>query len=262
LVDDHPDRFRLVSDLPTFQGHLAEWEAPHSEPPVGLVILMEGADGVQTPHELAEWHARGVRVLGPAWAGTVYAGGTGEPGPFTSAGRGLLREMAELNMVLDISHLADEAAQQALDSYPGPLIATHSNPRALMAGSRFPDRHLSDEVLKGLIERGGVVGIVLYNRFLKAGWTPAEGRQAVPLARVADHIDYVCQTAGSASHAGLGSDFDGGFGLEQVPEGLDTVADLRFIGDVLIARGYRPDEVEAILGGNWLNLLARVLPDL
>ena len=259
LTGEAPDRFRMLTDRRGLHTHLAEWEDPASEPPVGLVILMEGADGVRAPQEIADWHARGVRIVGPAWAGTRYAGGTGEPGPLTQDGRRLLQEMEPLAMILDLSHLAEEAAQESLERYDGTVIATHANPRALMSGSQYPERHLSDEVLAGLIDRGGVAGIVLYNRFLKAGWTPEEGR--VPLARVAEHIDYVCQMAGNAQHVGIGSDFDGGFGVQEVPEGLDTVADLRFIGEMLTARGYPASDVEAILGGNWLRLLARALPE-
>lgn len=261
LAEERPDRFRLLTGRGDLDAHLAEWREPGAEPPLGLVVLMEGADGVRAPDEIAEWHGRGVRILGPAWAGTRYAGGTGEPGPFTAEGRALLRAMADLDMILDLSHLAEEAAQEAIASYPGVLIASHANPRALMTAAPRPDRHLSDEVLRGLIERGGVVGIVPYNRFLRAGWTPEDGRQAVPLARVAEHIDYVCQIAGSTANVGIGTDFDGGFGLEEVPQGLDTIADLRSIGEVLRDRGYRPAEIEAILGGNWLDLLSRSLPE-
>lgn len=261
LVDERPDRFRLLTSRAGLAAHLAEWRQPRVEPPLGWVVLMEGADGVRTPSEVAEWYERGVRILGPAWVGTRYAGGTGEPGPFTADGRALLRVMADVGMILDLSHLAEEAAREAIASYPGVLIASHSNPRALMTGAPVPDRHLSDEVLDGLIERGGVVGIVLYNRFLRAGWTPENGRRAVPLSRVVEHIDYVCQMAGSAANVGIGTDFDGGFGVEEVPEGLDTVADLRLIGEVLRDHGYRPAEVEAILGGNWLDLLSRSLTE-
>jgi membrane dipeptidase len=227
---------------------------------VGLVLLMEGADGVRSPDELEEWYAGGVRLLGPAWRGTRYAGGTGEPGPLSEAGRSLLKAMAELGLVLDLSHLADEAAHEAIDRYPGALIASHSNPRALHPANARADRHLSDQVIRGIVERDGVIGIVLWNSFLKGEWTPGDGREAVTLADVAVHIDYVCQIAGDARHVGLGSDFDGGFGLDQVPSGMDSVADLRFIGESLAARGYSQPDIEAVLGGNWLHLLRRALP--
>ena len=261
LFEERPDRFRWIGSRSALRDHVAEWQVPGSEPPVGLVILMEGADGVRRPEDIREWRERGVRLVGPAWAGTRYAGGTGEPGPLTEAGRRLLREMEELGMVLDLSHLSEESARESLERFGGATIASHSNPRALMAGSPIPERHLSDEVLRGLIERESVIGIVLYDRFLYPGWSPDMGRSLVPLSRVGEHIDYVCQMAGDSRHVGLGSDFDGGFGVSEAPEGLDTVADLRSIGEMLTARGYSAPDVEAVMGGNWLGLLSRTLPE-
>jgi membrane dipeptidase len=75
------------------------------------------------------------------------------------------------------------------------------------------------------------------------------------------HIDYVCQLLGDAGHVGLGSDFDGGFGLDQIPAGLDSIADLRFIGEALERSGYQPADVDAILSGNWLRILRQGLPE-
>jgi membrane dipeptidase len=232
-----------------------------SPPPVGLVILMEGADGVRFPDELPEWYEAGVRVIGPAWAGTRYAGGTNEPGGFTHEGRDLLERMAELGICLDISHLAEQAALEALDTFQGELVATHSNARTLLRGHPFPDRHLSDEIIVELANRGGVIGIVPFNRFLKVDWCPEQGRQGVGIEYVVAHIDHVCQLVGDADHVGIGTDFEGGFGLDQVPEGLDSVADLRLIGEALEENGYSTQETEAILGGNWLEVLKRILPE-
>lgn len=81
------------------------------------------------------------------------------------------------------------------------------------------------------------------------------------LERVIDQIDHMCQIVGNAAHVAIGSDFDGGFGLEKVPTGLDSVADLRLIGDALGSRGYDQGEIESILGGNWLRILRQSLPE-
>jgi membrane dipeptidase len=220
---------------------------------------MEGGDGVLDPAELPEWFEAGVRILGPAWAGTRYAGGTGDPGAFTKEGLELLEAMAEVGMALDLSHLTEEAAREGLDRYPGVVLASHSNARALVWESRAPERHLSDQVIRGIVERQGVIGMVLYNRFLLGGWTREQGRQAVKLDQLVAHVDYICQLVGSAEHVGIGTDFDGGLGLQDIPEGLDSIADLGFIGSALQARGYGQGEVEAILGGNWLRILRRIL---
>lgn len=265
LAGEHPEKFRLIKKPGDLQQIEAAWRAfPESgelgaAPPVGLVMLMEGADGVLSPDELPRWYEGGVRLLGPAWAGTRYAGGTGDPGGFTAEGRNLLKSMAEVGMALDISHLAEEAAREGLDRYPGTVLASHSNARALVREPRAPERHLSDDVIKGIVERQGVIGVVLYNRFLLGGWTPDQGRQAVTLDHVTAQIDYICQLAGDSEHVGIGTDFDGGFGLQEVPQGLDSIADLGFIGTALHVRGYGQDEIDAILGGNWLRMLRRIL---
>lgn len=262
LVEDHADKFRLVTDQAALREVLATWagELP-AAPRVGLVMMIEGADCVQEPEELHEWFAAGVRIVGPAWSGTRYCGGTREPGPLTPDGRRLLEVMDDLGMMLDLSHMAEQAYYQALDRFSGTIIASHSNARALLDGSPVPDRHLSDAMIRRMVERDGVIGVVPYNRFLKGGWLPEDGRAVVTMEHVVRQIDHICQLAGDARHTGLGSDFDGGFGLDQIPAGLDSIADLRFIGESLERSGYQPADVEAILSGNWLRMLFQGLPE-
>lgn len=256
LVAAHPTQVCLLRSRADLAAHLESWQ--HGEPQrrrVGFVLLMEGADGVRQPLEIAEWAAGGIRIVGPAWARTQYVGGTGDPGPFTEAGRALLREMAAAGLVLDISHLSDEALPEAFDLYGGPLIASHCNARALLPKRRQPERHLTDSAIRTIAAREGVIGIVPFNAFLRSGWTRQDPRDAVTLADVVAHIDHMSQLVGDTQHIGLGSDFDGGFGLGQVPIGLDSVADLPRIGDALAARGYTTPQIEGILGGNWLRFL-------
>jgi membrane dipeptidase len=262
MFDEHPDQFRLIRTRADLHQVLSTWRGdPPEAPSLGMVMSMEGADAIRRPEELPEWYDLGLRMVGPAWAGTRYSGGTREPGPLTPDGRRLLEHMAELGMTLDLSHMSDEASLEALDRYPGVLMASHSNVRALLSGSPIPERHLSDLAIRRIAERDGVIGAVPYNRFLKGGWKPEDGREVIPLARLIQQIDYVCQLVGDAAHSGIGSDFDGGFGLDMVPLGLDTVADLQLIGDALAASGYNQTNVDAILGGNWLRLLGRALPE-
>jgi membrane dipeptidase len=262
LVGDHPDKFQLVTDQSTLREALDTWQGdPPQAPRIGLVLSIEGADCVQEPEELEEWRAAGVRIVGPAWSGTRYCGGTKEPGPLTPDGRRLLSVMEGLGMMLDLSHIAEQAYFEALDRFSGTILASHSNARALLDGSPVPDRHLSDAMIRRLVERDGVIGVVPYNRFLKGGWLPEHGRAEVTLDRVLQQIDHLCQVAGDAQHTALGSDFDGGFGLDQIPTGLDSIADLRFIGEALERSGYRPADVDAILSGNWLRMLRRGLPE-
>ncbi|MCC7362554.1 MAG: membrane dipeptidase [Anaerolineales bacterium] len=260
LADEHPE-FVLIENRARLEKVLATWNGPYKAGRrIGVVPLMEGADPIRVPEEVEAWYARGIRILGLAWAATRYAGGTGEPGPLTNDGRRLLELMAAVGMILDVSHCSDEACLEALDRYPGVVIASHANPRALLKDFGRPERMLTDAMIERLAEAGGVVGIVPYNRFLRADWTPAAGKDAVTLDAVVAMIDHVCQLTGSAAHVGIGSDFDGGFGVERVPAEIDTVADLQKLDPALRARGYSPADVAAILGGNWISVLRRGLP--
>jgi membrane dipeptidase len=261
LADEHPGKFRLIHTRADLQNVLSRWEAPEEpSPPVGLVILMEGAEGIRQPEEVEDWWQWGVRIIGPAWSGTRFCGGSREPGPLTAEGYRLLEAMAGLGFTLDITHMDAQAALQALDFYPAGVIASHSNASARIKGAEG-NRHLPDEVIRSLIERQGVIGIVPLNPFLSAGWKPGDGRQAVTLHHVVDQIDYICQMSGSAAHVGLGTDFDGGFGVQVVPAEIDTIADLQKLVPHLLDKGYSKEDIAAISGGNWLEHLKKVLPE-
>jgi membrane dipeptidase len=154
----------------------------------------------------------------------------------------------------------EQAALQALDRYPGMIIASHANAIALLKGARS-NRHLSQRLLHGLLARDGVIGVVPFNTFLKTGWRRGDDRAEVTLEHVVAQIDHVCQSAGDAAHVGLGSDFDGGFGLDSVPAGIETVADLQKLVPLLSERGYAEADIAAIMGGNWQRVLEAVLPE-
>ena len=260
LTTENSDKFRIISNLEQLDNRVADWEEPNDDPALGLILLMEGADAISEPNEVHEWHERGVRIIGLSWSGTVYAGGTKEPGPITPAGFELLDEMAHLGMILDLSHLSEKGALEALEYYPGIIIVSHGNPLSRVPSYVPLERHLSDDVIKEVASRGGVIGTVLYNPFLKDGWTPSSGQERVSLKDVVESMDYVCQLLGSADNVGIGSDFDGGFGLDDAPKNLDTVADLRLIGSELARFGYGESDIHAILRENWLRTLRLGLP--
>ena len=261
LTDSNPDKFCLIRSRLDLKLLLNHWQTPSENGhPVGLVVLMEGAEGIRSPSELAEWFELGLRVIGLAWVGTRYCGGWKEPGPLTDDGRELLSAMADFNFTLDLSHMDEQAALQALDFYRGPVAATHVNCLALLPD--FPtNRQFSDRVIRGVIERDGVVGMVPYNIYLKVGWKREDSRRdEVHLPHLVNHIDHVCQLAGDALHVGIGSDFDGGFGLQSAPAEIDTIADLQNLVSLLTGRGYSQADAANILGGNWLTRLKRDLP--
>ena len=264
LTDELPDKFRFIISASDLDDVLASKQKSGSAGqgfPVGLLPLMEGADCILDFGELEDWWSMGLRLIGPSWAGTRFCGGTKEPGPLTSDGRNLLAAMADYGFTLDLSHMDEPAVLESLDVYPGNIIATHANCLALMPGHEF-NRLLSDRVIQGIIERDGIIGVVPFNTFLKDGWLVGKSdREEVSLEMVVDHIDHICQIAGDARHVGIGSDFDGGFGLQSTPKEIDTIADLQKLVPLLLSRGFSEENAADILGGNWINFLHRSLPE-
>jgi membrane dipeptidase len=241
--------------------HARLWQDdPSPRMPIGYVLSLEGADSILTPAHLERSYEQGLRAIGPAHYGPgVYAQGTHATGGLGSRGRELLDEIARLGMILDVTHLCDESLREALDLYSGRLWASHSNCRALVSH----DRQFTDEQLRELIGRGAVIGAAFDAWMLADGWirgqtTPVSA--GVRLASVVDHIDHVCQLAGNARHAGLGTDLDGGYGTEQSPADLDTMADLPRVAKLLAERGYPAADIELIMHGNWLRFLGEALP--
>jgi len=264
LCESDANMFKMVYTRSDLIDVLRPWEAdpapyPDTTHPIGLIILMEGAEGIQGVNALEEWWEAGVRLIGPVWAGGRFCGGTREHGAFTAEGYELLDAMADLGFVLDISHMDTKSSLQALDHYRGSVVATHANARALLQEDTV-ERQLSDKAICKLIGRGGVMGVIPFNRFLRAGWQDADGREDISLDMLAAHIDHICQLAGNAWHAGLGSDFDGGIGLPHVPREIDSIADLPKLVPLLGNRGYKPEEIDAIMGSNWRRILEGALP--
>jgi len=249
---------RLITNRADLDDHLAAWQrwetdVSHAQPKIGLVISMESADPILVPEQLPAWKEAGVRIIGPAHYGPGrYAGGTSTELGLGFEGRQLLREMEKLGILLDLTHFSDEAFWEAIDSFGGPVLASHSNCRSLVPHQR----QLDDRQVREIISRDGVIGAALDNWMLRPGWARgAKDNERVTLAHVADHMDHICQLAGNSRHAALGSDLDGGFGREQSPADLDTIADLQHIPEVLSKRGYSDADIAFIMHGNWLRLL-------
>jgi membrane dipeptidase len=223
---------------------------PRSTKPVGYILSMEGADPILDPKHLEFWWGEGLRTLGLAHYGvSAYAHGTASEGGLTQKGKELVRFMDELGMILDVTHLAEESFWGALKSFNGTVIASHNNCRRLVPG----DRQFSDEQLRALIERDVVIGAAFDNWMLHPGWVAGQTpNSVVNLGHVIDHMDYICQLAGNSKNIGIGSDLDGGFGTEQSPHDLNTIADLQKIPELLRTRGYLETDIKAVMHGNWL----------
>ena len=255
---EHEGHIRMIADRANLDNHIAEWETwegteSDDSPPLGFVISMEGADPILQPDQLEEWVGGGLRLLGLTHYGPGrYAGGTGTELGLTELGPPLLAEMQRLGVTLDLTHCSDQAFWEALEHYEGLVLASHNNCRALVPHQR----QFSDEQLRAIFERDGVIGAAFDAWMLQPGWVSGQStNEAVTLNTVVDHMDHVCQLAGNSRHAGIGTDLDGGYGREQSPCDLDTIADLQKIAGLLADRGYNDDDIAAIMHGNWLRLL-------
>jgi membrane dipeptidase len=258
---------RILQDAPALDAHVQEWTAwdarhpagsAHSTPPLGFVISMEGADPILAPDQLEEWWRGGLRLLGLTHYGPGrYAGGTGTEAGLTDLAAPLLSEMARLGIALDLTHCSDQAFWQVLERFEGRVHASHNNCRALVPHQR----QFSDEQIRAVAARGGVIGVALDGWMLADGWRHGDDNERVTLRAVVAHIDHLCQVVGNALHVGIGTDLDGGYGREGSPHDLDTIADLQRIPALLAARGYAAADIEAIMHGNWVRFLREAWAD-
>lgn len=251
---DRQGRVRLLKSVNDLDHHLQLWQTDRKP---GLVMLMEGADPIVRVRDLAQWWQRGLRAIGLTFGDTRYGVGVGggsatfKRGGLTPDGLALLERMAELGFIWDISHLADEGIWQGLDMGFLRVCASHANARALAP----TDRHLSDEVIRAVAERGAVIGLVLYNGFLEPRWLRDKSISVTLDKHLRRHANHFARVSGW-DHVGIGSDLDGGLGLEESPVEIDTVADLCKVGSVV------PAEVrEAVFSENWLRFLRTSLPE-
>jgi membrane dipeptidase len=214
---------------------------------LAAVLLMEGADPVETPAQLGAWTGMGVRIIGPAWGATRYCGGTGAPGGLTDLGVQLLKAMKRKKVILDLSHMADESVADAFAMWRGPIMASHSNAREIVPG----DRQITDATAAEVARRGGILGISFYSHHLLASG-------AATLADVVRHAVHLARAAGGPEHVGLGSDLDGGFDSRYAP--FRNLADLKEL-PARLRKHFSRTQVEGVMGGNWIEFLLRALPD-
>src|SRR5204862_3228475 len=129
-----------------------------------------------------------------------------------------------------------------------------SNCRAIVP----TDRHLSDDMIRAIVKRDGVIGINFYDKFLLP---PDEFRKRRGTLRdVIRHMRHICDLAGDGRHVAIGTDMDGGLGRNEIPEEIITSADLPKLGDALRREGFDEQAVDGIMGGNWMRFFGRALP--
>ena len=252
-----------VRDLIGLESHIQYWKKRDREAhtAIGYILSLEGADSIVDISYLDTAHQYGLRAVGPAHYGPGrYANGTDSSGKMGAAGLELLKKMEELNIILDVTHLCDDAFWQALDNFKGPVWASHNNCRALVNHNR----QFSDEQIKALIDRGAVIGGAMDAWMIVPGWIRKKSTPESTncnLEKLIDHMDHICQLAGNTSHIGIGSDLDGAFGKEQSPMDIETIADIRKIPAMFKSRGYSDIDLVNIMSGNWLRFLTREWAD-
>lgn len=249
---------RMIRTRADLSEHTAAYRSDPARAPFGFILSMECADPVLDPDQIREWYDHGLRAIGITHYGpNRYGGGTRSEAGLAVEAVPLLRNVERLGIALDMTHLSDRAFRQVADTFGGRVLASHQNAR------KFCDwqRQFSDDQIAFVLGRGGVLGVACDAVMLQPGWVRGASRPVVTLERVVDNVDHVCQLAGDARHVGVGSDLDGGYGSEQTPADLDTVADLQRLPELLSRRGYSDADVAAVMHGNWLRFFGEVLPE-
>jgi membrane dipeptidase len=252
---ERSNHLRPIRNLPELYTHLAKW--PTDQHTIGYILSLEGADSIVSLEYLEIAHEAGLRALGPAHYGPGrYAQGTNATGGIGPKGRELLQKMQELNIILDATHLCDDSFDEAMEHFDGHVWASHHNCRALVDHNR----QFSDAQFKELIRRGAVIGMPLDAWMMVPNWERGKSTpksMGVTLNTMIDHLSHICELAGNTNHVGMGTDLDGGFGKEQCPHDVETIADLQKIPDLLSKRGFSEDDIKKICHQNWLNFLEK-----
>ncbi len=246
-----------IRNTQELNAHLKLWETAKGKKPIGYILSLEGADSIINLDYLHKSYEAGLRAIGPAHYGPgTYAFGTNSIGGIGQKGRELLREIERLGIILDTTHMCDQSFWEALEVYHGPLWASHNNCRALVDHNR----QFSDEQIIEIINRNGTIGVVLDTWMMVPNWERGKSTPEsmnVSFEQMIDNIDHICQLAGNCHHVGIGTDLDGGFGTEQSPRDLDTIADLQKVPELLGKKGYSPSDIERVMHLNFIEFLRR-----
>ncbi len=242
---------------------MQQWgnEAPAAGKPVGFVLSLEGADSLITVQHLERAYNAGLRAVGPAHYGPGrYANGTDATGKLNSEGKSLLQEMERLNMILDATHLCDDAFWQALGLYKGNVWASHHNCRALVNHNR----QMSDEMIHALLERKAVIGVALDAWMMVPGWVRGQSTPHAMncnLDKAVDHIDHICNLAGNALQVASAAISTAHLEESNARTILQTSAICKSFFHYCKKEDYTEEDIENILHRNWLRFLERALPD-
>jgi membrane dipeptidase len=256
-MEETPGLFRICRNV-------REARAAREAGELGLMLSLEGADPLQNDLGLLRiFHQLGVRALGLVWSRRNYAGDgcsfksvrEGRKGGLTAFGVDLVEKAELLGMLIDVSHINDEGFWDVMEVAQQPVIASHSNCRAL-AGSM---RNLTDDQIEALAKKGGVIGMNAQSAFIRDGAGP------IGVEQLADHVDHIVKIAG-VDHVGVGLDLCDSFSNHlNLDRGIDSVDvlnshhEMEHFTAALINRGYSDDDIRLILGGNFLRVFEEIL---
>lgn len=247
-----------IYDLNTLDNQIENWQKETKKKPIGYILSLEGADSIVNIDYLEKSYMLGLRAIGPAHYGPgVYAHGTDSNGSIGQKGKELVKKIEELNLILDVTHLSDTSFWETIEIYNGNLWASHNNCRKFVNHNR----QFSDDQIKEIIRRDGVIGVPLDAWMMVPNWIRGKSipeTMGVTLNQMIENIDHICQLSGNSNHVGIGTDLDGAFGVEQTPTDIDTIADLQKVPLMLKKIGFSESDVEKVMNQNFINFLKRV----
>lgn len=208
---------------------------------LGVMLSIEGADFIRHDDDLDYWCENGVRLIAPVWQRNQFGGCAALGGGLSPKGKTLLHQMSSRGLVLDISHMSQECANQAVASYDGVIVSSHTTCQSLCPGPR----QISDFQIAKVHESGGVVGLMLWNKLIDSR------KPTVGLEDLFMHLRHIYDITGSWDSVGIGSSLDGGFGTESLPSEMRDVGDCSIIGDYLLEAGLPLPDVEKVMFRNW-----------
>lgn len=286
LTEQHPELWEFATTA-------ADVKRINSQGKMAALTGLEGGYAIDEKLENVErYYKMGVRYMSPAWSvSTSWAGSSGdeigETRGLNDFGKSVVREMNRVGMMVDVSHVSDKTFWDIVNTSTKPIIATHSACRAIADAPR----NLTDDMIRALAKTGGVVNVIFYPEHLEPGWQAKKKQVDVEIAplvqraseeekgsavrkkmardrvrteeyarrlpqvgvsRLVDHIDHIVKLVG-VDHVGIGSDFDG---VQATLSDLSDVSQLPNLTNELQRRGYSEGDIEKILGGNMLRVMA------
>ena len=239
------ERNEDIEPVTSYDGILKAIEAGK----IAAMLSLEGGEALEADVAMLRvFYRLGVRMMSLTWNHRNYlADGVREErtrSGLTNLGLKVVEEMERLGIVIDVSHLSESCFWDLVEVTDSPIIASHSNCRALCDHPR----NLTDRQIEAIADKGGVIGMNFYPKFLRK-----EGRASV--SDVVDHMEHIINLVG-VDYVGLGSDFDG---ISATPAGLEDVSKLPNITLELVSRGYSEEEIRKILGENHLRVFSKVI---